>query len=318
MGRKIRKAILGIGITTATAHTFNKLIFRLAVRKELLDYSNGKYFNTSNGKMFYRVYGKEGSPILLIHDINFYSSGYEWNSIVAKLSKNHKVYVVDLLGCGRSTKLNISYTSYLYVQTLNDFIENVIQEKTNIVASCKAVPVSLKMYSMNKNMIGKIYAISPEYIRNAEFAQNDFKIELRDKLMESPIWGTLFYNLAASRNMIEERFERDLYYDRNKINNTVLNAFYESAHLSGSSSKFIYCSLYRNYLYCNPLDSLNEIDYDNLKVVFGDKDESSYEVIKQYENHTDNFNYDFIKDCKKMPQLENARAIADSIEDFLK
>ena len=70
-----------------------------------------------------------------VHDLTVYSSAYEWNKIIDKLAENHTVYALDLLGCGRSEKPKITYTNYLYVQLISDFIKNVIHEKTDVVAS---------------------------------------------------------------------------------------------------------------------------------------------------------------------------------------
>lgn len=316
MGRKLKNTIIGIGALTAVAHSINQIIFKYAVRKEILDFNNGKYFKTNNGKMFYREYGNEGSPILLIHDINIYSSGYEWINIVDRLSKNHKVYVVDLIGCGRSSKLNISYTSYLYVQILNDFINNVIDEKVNIVASGKSVSVAIKMYELNNKMINRIFAISPEYINDVEFCKNDTFSLIKDKIIISPIWGTLIYNFAASKNLIEEKFEEEFYFDKKKIKSRIVNAFYESAHLSGSNSKFMYYSLYKNYMFCDTLNSLNNIDYYSFKVIFGDKDETADKIRKQFMKYNENLNYDYVANSKKMPHLENGNEVVSLINDF--
>ena len=49
--------------------------------------------------------------------------------VIDKLAENHAVYALDLLGCGRSEKPKITYTNYLYVQLISDFIKNVIHEK---------------------------------------------------------------------------------------------------------------------------------------------------------------------------------------------
>jgi len=316
MGRKLRNTVLGLGVIATSVHLVNQFIFKFAVRKEILDYNNGKYFKTNDGKMFYKEYGSVGSPVLLVHDINYYSSGYEWSNIVGELSKNHRVYVVDLIGCGRSTKLNLPYTSYFYVQCLSKFIEDVIGEQVDIIASGDAVPVVLKMYDFINNKISKIVAISPQYIKEAEFLQNDKITSIKNKIMVSPILGTLIYNFAASKNIIEEKFEEEFYYDKKKISNRIINAYYESSHLSGSNSKFIFCSLFNNYLYCNPFSSLENIDSDCLKIIFGDKDEIAKDVLNQYSDYCEDLNFNYIKDTKKMPHLENAKEVLNVIDEF--
>lgn len=90
--------------------------------------SGGKYYHWKYGNIYYTKSGK-GKPVLLIHDLDPTASSYEWKAVTKKLAENHTVYAIDLLGCGRSEKPNMTYTNYLYVQLMNEFISNVINEK---------------------------------------------------------------------------------------------------------------------------------------------------------------------------------------------
>ena len=66
-------------------------------------------------------------------------SSMEWDKVIDTLSREHTVYTIDLLGCGKSDKPAITYTCYLYVQLLTDFIRDIIGEKTDIVATGASV-----------------------------------------------------------------------------------------------------------------------------------------------------------------------------------
>ena len=55
-----------------------------------------------------------GSPLLLVHDIMPGASGYEWNAVENQLATEHTVYTIDLLGCGRSEKAEITYTNFVF------------------------------------------------------------------------------------------------------------------------------------------------------------------------------------------------------------
>ena len=314
MGRKLTKTIFGICALTAAVHACNKMITKNATKKELLDYSNGKTFNTSYGKMFYKVYGT-GTPLVLVHDISICSSGYEWNNVVKYLSKKFKLYIVDLPGCGRSTKMNISYNSYMYIQVLTNFINNVIGEKVDIVASGKSIPLVLKMYEIDNSLISKIVAISPEYVRKTKYIKIDKLKEIKNYIIESPIIGTAIYNHIASKKNIEELFTDKYYYNESKIRTKDINAFYESAHLSGANSKFLNYSLFNNYIHCNSLNVLNLID--ELKIICGKEDDTAKKVISQFESHAIRLNYNYIDNAKKMPHLECPNYVSKVISEFL-
>ena len=63
------------------------------------------------------------------------SSSAEWKFLKKQLSKNHTVYCMDLLGCGCSDRPKITYTNFLYVQLISDFIKAVIKQPTDVLTS---------------------------------------------------------------------------------------------------------------------------------------------------------------------------------------
>ena len=122
-------AAAGTGI-----HLMNRTVNRTACMKEILSSHPGHYYDWKHGRIYYTKTGS-GAPLLLIHDLHPASSSYEWSRMMKKLEKTNTVYTIDLLGCGRSDKPNITYTNYLYVQLIDNFIKDVIKEKTDVVAT---------------------------------------------------------------------------------------------------------------------------------------------------------------------------------------
>ena len=68
---------------------------------------SGSYYVYKKYDIFYREEGK-GTPLLLIH--GFPTSSWDWNNIWSTLTKYYKVYAIDMLGYGFSSKP----TDYLY------------------------------------------------------------------------------------------------------------------------------------------------------------------------------------------------------------
>ena len=83
---------------------------------------NKHQYSSRFGDIFYTKKG-HGTPLLLIHDLKCAASAAEWDSIIDSLAENHTVYALDLLGCGRSEKPKMTYTNYIYVQLINNFIK---------------------------------------------------------------------------------------------------------------------------------------------------------------------------------------------------
>ena len=131
--KNLKTCTILTGLTVASMHIVNRFVYYMSTIDEMLSDKDAEYYDWRFGRICYHKTGS-GSPLLLIHDLNVCSSSYEWNQIVDQLSKTNTVYTIDLLGCGRSDKPYLTYTNYLYVQLITDFIKHIIGEKTDIIA----------------------------------------------------------------------------------------------------------------------------------------------------------------------------------------
>ncbi len=101
--------------TAIDYHAKEKKIFVLRQRVIFMIFKYGRIYYTRQG---------QGAPLLLLHNLDTISSGYEWSKILKKLEKDrfHRIHTLDLLGCGRSDKPSLTYTNFfLYVQLLTSF-----------------------------------------------------------------------------------------------------------------------------------------------------------------------------------------------------
>ena len=144
MKKKI-KIIAAVAATTgAVIHIINRIQFSIADKKNILERVESKYYDWRFGKIHYTVKGN-GKPLLLVHNLTVGSSGYEFYKIADQLSAQFEVYTMDLLGYGLSDKPDMTYTSFLYVQLLSDFIKNRLKSYLNPVTDShphRAVPDS--------------------------------------------------------------------------------------------------------------------------------------------------------------------------------
>ena len=139
MNKKITTALSLIGITVTSfisLSIINKAIEKLATSKELLDSKNKEIYHWRFGDISYSVTG-EGKPVLLVHNLKEDSSSVEWSEIIPKLSRTNTVYAMDLLGCGRSDRPDITYTSYMYTQLIKAINRNIIKKKTSVITTGK-------------------------------------------------------------------------------------------------------------------------------------------------------------------------------------
>ena len=192
-----------IGTTTLAFHVINKFIFNASDEHSEEDESN--YYNWKFGNIYYKKEGT-GSPVLLIHDLNHYSSSMEWDKVIGTLSKEHTVYTIDLLGCGKSDKPAITYTCYLYVQLLTDFIRDIIGEKTDIVATGASASFVTAACQNIADQIDHIILVCPESTHALAKAPNH-KSKLLAKIINIPIYGTFIYNVGARNTALSDSAE---------------------------------------------------------------------------------------------------------------
>lgn len=305
MNKKLKKLIAFTAFSGTAIYVFNKFIDYTASYRGLTLDENENYYAWRNGTIFYEKKGI-GSPLLLIHDLNPISSSYEWKNIIDELSKKHTVYAIDLLGCGKSDKPSFSYINYLYVQLINDFIQDVIQEKTDLVVTGESFSFAVMAARMNQTLIGKITAINPTDI--AYNVQSPTKCsEMIKRIFELPIIGTFIYNLIANTKTINKQFTEKYYFDHTKIPANLPDIYYETAHLQGSNGKYLYASILGKYTNINIIHALKLVTSPIHFIVT----DASGEDIKEYLNYNKNITMDHISDAGYLPQLEKPEAIVN-------
>jgi pimeloyl-ACP methyl ester carboxylesterase len=155
---------------------------------------NGKFYDWKFGRVFYRKRGY-GAPVLLLHGFEPSHSSKDLESLSKYLADKHTVYSVDLLGFGFSDKPWITYTNFLYVQLIQDFIKNVIGEITDVVACDGSALTALQAYHFDESRLGKIVLIDPCRSENLKAAK-PFALKLKS-VLDFPIFGTFLYNIYS-------------------------------------------------------------------------------------------------------------------------
>lgn len=294
-------------------HIINRIIFAVSTLKDILNTSRGNYYEWRFGKVYYTKQGN-GSPVLLIHDLYPSSSSYEWIEIVKTLSSTNTVYTIDLLGCGRSEKPNLTYTNFLYVQLISDFIKNVIQHKTDAVVSGRSGSAVLLACNNNKELFNKIILINPDSLYKLSQIPTKRTKALKF-LIELPILGTLIYHIIFCKQNIKSAFH-NYYEDTSRLKSKHILAYYESAHLDKSTSKYLFACIKGCYTNMNIIHSLKEIN--NSIMIIGGGHESQIETtIDNYCYYNPSIESIIIENTKHLPQLESPDKVIELIKLYL-
>lgn len=314
MKKQIRNFLLLTTITTMSIYGINKVIGFYSVMKNLLKTDEGKFFNWRYGDIYYTKQGK-GSPVLLIHDLNPSASSYEWNKCVKHFSKKHTVYTLDLLGCGRSDKPNMTYSNYLFVQLITDFIKKIIGEKTDIIVTGESSSFTVMACNMHPEEFNKIIIVNPNNLVDLCATPNKQKNALKF-LIELPVIGTLIYNIVFNEKNILKLFQDKYYYRKHMVPTKVLDTYYEAAHLHNSNGKYLLSSIKSSYTNINIIHALKKIN--NSMFLIGSKEQSGMvKVMNSYVTYNSSIEVSYIENSKYLPQLEAPHNFLEIVDLYL-
>ena len=103
----------------------------------------------------------QGSPVVLVHGIGGGSSTFQYRKNAAALADaGYRVYALDLLGFGRSSRPDIRYTQDLLVGQMVSFLET-LPESAAVVANGLSAAYAVRIAVERPGLIDKLVLITP-------------------------------------------------------------------------------------------------------------------------------------------------------------
>lgn len=304
MKNKIKNSILFLSFVGITIHLINKAMETVSLFSNRLSNYDNQYYEWRFGKIRFTKKGA-GCPILLLHDLIPGSSQYEFNAIVTTLSKTNEVYAIDLLGYGLSDKPNLTYTNYLYVQLISDFIKKIIGKKTDILATGSSFSIALMACHNDPEIINRIVGINPESIYNLNMIPSNYS-KIQKFLLDSPILGTFIFNLLTTRKNIEFDFKENYIHNQTIIGIDLIEAYLESCRINKSSSKYAVSSFIAKYTNTNILHALKEIN-NSIYLICGKEESEVATLIDNYTYYNSSIESSIVNNAKHFPHLEEPK-----------
>lgn len=313
--KKSTKTILLIATAAASMYAYNRYIEEKSISKNLLKDDKGTYYDWKLGRVYYTKEG-QGAPILMIHDLQPSSSSYEWKKIIHKLKKNHTVYSLDLLGCGRSDKPEIEYTNYMYVQLISSFVKEIIKSKTDIIVSNQSSSFIIMANQMDKELFRQIILINPVSIKKTQMIPDQVS-KIKKTIINLPIIGTFIYNITMCPKIMELSWKKRLSKETSSTNlQSNIEVFYESAHLKQNKGKYLYASILGNYI---NLDIYRAVKNTDKKIYIITSQQLNKSILVANEYHKINSNYEVknILSNNPYPHMEESKRITNIISSII-
>lgn len=304
------KKLLNAGIISSallfTTWGINKLIFLRAGMKDMLFCENKHQYSWRFGNIFYTKKGS-GSPLLLIHELKCTASADEWKSLINQLSKDHTVYALDLIGCGRSEKPKMTYTNYIYVQLINNFIKDVIGAKTDVITSGSSSNIAIMGCYSEPDLYRRIMMVNPLSMKDmAKYPKTNQKT--LKYLVELPLIGTTIYNIANSHGTIFKEYKKKTLYPDIHTQKD-MDTMYESSHLGGPSARYLYASERSHFTNINMLHALKKLNHS--MYIIGGKDLKDIEhTMEDYVTINPSIETELVANCKQYPHIEQTDAFS--------
>lgn len=311
------KKLLNAGIISSalllTTWGLNKLIFLRAGIKDMLFCENKHQYSWRFGNIFYTKKGS-GSPILLIHELKCTASAAEWKFLINQLSKEHTVYALDLIGCGRSEKPKMTYTNYIYVQLINNFIKDVIGTRADVITSGSSSSIAIMGCYSEPELYHHIMMVNPLSMKEmAKYPKANHKT--LKTLIELPLIGTTIYNMITSYRSIFKDYKNKILYPDMNIQKQV-DTMYEASHLGGPSARYLYASERSHFTNINILHALKKLNH-SICIIGGKDEKNIQETLEDYVYCNPSIETELMDNCMQYPHIEQPEAFSSLCSIYL-
>jgi pimeloyl-ACP methyl ester carboxylesterase len=235
-----------IGGAVGAVAAYNKVTQSMAGELDTVLRGEERRYPWKYGDMFYEVKGvRDAKPLLLVHGFGPGASSYEWRKNVDTLAEQYRVYVIDLLGFGLSDRPAIDYTAETFTDLIGDFIKEVINKPTIVVAHDLTSAYVVATAFRRPQLFERLILVAP----NSTILQESLPGPLNSVLksvLRTPVLGEFVYNLLTSRQAIRAYYDRQGYHNPGLITDELVEYVYTSAHQS--NSRYAAASFISNFL----------------------------------------------------------------------
>ena len=310
---KIVTAGLVVGGVLGTLTIYNKLTESMAGELNTVLTGEERRYPWKYGDMFYEVKGaRDAKPLLLLHAFGPGASSHEWRKNIDAFAKQFRVFAVDLLGFGLSDHPVIDYTAETYTDLIGDFIKEVINKPTIVVAHGATCAYVISDAYRHPNLYDRIVLVTPPAAMLQENMtsplNNAWKFALR-----TPILGEFMYNILTSRSAIRGYFDAKGFHNPGLITDDLVEYIFTSAHQP--NSRFAMASFLSNYLTTDVHEALAHLKMPVL-AVWGREGVTSLETTDVFKHANSRIDVRILDKCNYQPQDEQASNFNTLVREF--
>jgi pimeloyl-ACP methyl ester carboxylesterase len=229
---RLRTALLTMGGISGGLALYNRRLERGG--EQLPNRLGGKvrYYRWRGGDLAYMVAG-EGEPLLLVHGVYAGASSYEFRKNFEELSRNFRVYALDLLGCGMSERPSRGYEAEEVALQVEDFVREEIGDSAHLVASSLSAALVVPAFVRNPRLFRKVVLICPTGYGTLDRPSGRLG-DVIYGLFLAPIVGNTLYHAIVSEWGIRYYLGSMAYHDADLVTDELVADYYSISHQPGA------------------------------------------------------------------------------------
>jgi pimeloyl-ACP methyl ester carboxylesterase len=225
--------------------------------EEAIQKAPGKIIEINGKKVHYIAQGpQEAPPVILIHGFLYHTVLWERN--IGPLSRNFRVYALDLFGFGYSERAAWEPFSYkLYAEQVKGFMDALGIKKAHLIGQSLGGGVVLRFATDYKDSVARAILIAPASLPNPR--------PLSAELLALPLVGEFLWNLPGTdlpRHILETNF----FFDRRQITPDYLVRY--AAPLSIRHSFKTLLEIFRNFEFDKQADVVERYGKRSVPTLF--------------------------------------------------
>ncbi|MFP4253934.1 MAG: alpha/beta fold hydrolase [Halothece sp.] len=284
----------------------------------------GNYWQWRGQFIYYVEAGEDASdapPILLIH--GFGASTDHWRKNITELQTDFKVFAIDLLGFGRSSKPNWVYSGQLWQEQLTEFIQAVIGKPVVLVGNSLGGYAALCVGgNCPQGSKGVVLLNSAGPFSDQENNQQSpqrltlkqrFQKTIRSILLQ-PWSSWLLFQYVRRKSMIRRTLEK-VYFDSSAVTDQLVEDIYRPSCDRGAAK--VFASVFKSPRGDKVDELLQRLEVP-LLLLWGEEDPwmDTKARSRQFHQHYDHISEHFLK-AGHCPHDEVPQQVNTQIKDWI-
>ena len=284
----------------------------------------GNYWQWRGQNIYYVEAGEDASdapPILLIH--GFGASTDHWRKNIAELQADFKVFAVDLLGFGRSSKPDWAYGGQLWQEQLSEFIQEVIGKPVVLVGNSlggyAALCVGGNCPQWSKGVV--LLNSAGPFSDQENNQQSPQRLTLKQKFQKTirsillqPWSSWLLFQYVRRKSMIRQTLEK-VYFDSSAVTDQLVEDIYRPSCDRGAAK--VFASVFKSPRGDKVDELLQRLEVP-LLLLWGEEDPwmDTKARSRQFHQHYDNISEHFLN-AGHCPHDEIPEQVNTKLKDWI-